>query len=201
MMNRLSTKEKNMSDKIVSTLILFALLLAFSGCKEGSSCVYNESAETLKCSDATYKTVKVNGKTWLAENLRRKVPDSSFCYGDARQNCDKYGRLYVWDAAIGRMYAPSKNPLKGICPNGWHIPAKQDFEAALASNGSAALNIVPAGFRYYDDSYVDENRSASFWTSSEFDTTRAYLVRLGSNGTTFEHYNKKIACSLRCVMD
>lgn len=190
-----------MPNKNITVLFILMTLLLFVGCKDNRSCNYDPETETLECSEATYKTAQVNGKTWLAENLNWPVVDSSFCYANDFGNCIKYGRLYTWGAAMNLTNKTSENPQKGICPQGWRLPTSQEFESALKSADGKKLNIIRAGFRYNNDSYVDENKSASFWTSSEFDSTRAYLVRVLVEQSMLEHYSKTIASSIRCVMD
>lgn len=66
-----------MPNKKTTVLFLLLTLLFFVGCKDSRSCAYDPSTELLKCSEATYKTVQINGKTWLAENLNWPVVDSS----------------------------------------------------------------------------------------------------------------------------
>ncbi|MDR0331592.1 MAG: hypothetical protein LBH93_07790, partial [Chitinispirillales bacterium] len=46
----------------------------------------------------TDSTVTINGMTWTRQNLNIETPDS-WCYGDAPDSCEKYGRLYTWEAA------------------------------------------------------------------------------------------------------
>ena len=57
----------------------------------------------------TYRTVVIGGKTWMAENLNFGIADSSWCYNNEPANCEKYGRLYTWDAAMS------------ACPAGWRL--------------------------------------------------------------------------------
>ena len=69
----------------------------------------------------TYKTVKIGNQVWMAENFGRKTGD--FCYDDDAENCTKYGRLYTWFIA------------RSVCPNGWHLPSKKEFETLLGAVG------------------------------------------------------------------
>ena len=77
----------------------------------------------------------------MAENLRFKSPNS-FCYNNADSNCTKYGRLYLWTAALDSVHlyenddedcgyckpCPPKYPLRGVCPKGWHLPTETEWE-------------------------------------------------------------------------
>lgn len=83
----------------------------------------------------SYKIVKIGKQIWMAQNLNYAV-DSSWCYNNKSSNCDVYGRLYQWTAAmdikvrylndsVGRII---DYPHQGVCPKGWHIPADEEWK-------------------------------------------------------------------------
>ena len=168
--------------------------LALTACEQANTCTYDESASTLSCSEKAYKTVKIGAKVWMAENMDIYIPDSSICYGNSHSNCEAMGRLYTWNAATN-----------GLCPNGWTLPSQQAFKDAFGNASTADLkkeggfNMQFAGFRYFDGKFADKDSSASFWTSDSYDDARAYLVRATDTAITYEHFNKSIAASVRCI--
>jgi len=70
----------------------------------------------------TYRTTKIGNQTWMAENLNYNA-DNSECYRNNPANCAKYGRLYNWEMA------------KNVCPSGWHLPSKAEWEVLTAAVG------------------------------------------------------------------
>ena len=96
----------------------------------------------------TYRTVKIGNQIWMAENLNYKMANS-FCYNDETSNCTKYGRLYLWSAAmdsVGIWSSNGKNcgynqfcspiyPVRGACPSGWHLPSKSEWEDLIMAVG------------------------------------------------------------------
>ena len=62
-----------------------------------------------------YKTNAVANKTWMGENLNYNIT-GSVCKDDKAENCEKYGRLYTWDAAMK------------ACPAGTHLPSDEEWK-------------------------------------------------------------------------
>lgn len=83
----------------------------------------------------SYKIEKIGKQIWMAQNLNFAV-DSSWCYNNKNSNCDTYGRLYQWTAAMDinvRYLNDSAGriidyPHQGVCPKGWHIPADEEWK-------------------------------------------------------------------------
>ncbi len=152
----------------------------------------------------TYKTVKIGNQTWMAENLKFS-PDSldeSWCYEDDDSNCEKYGRLYRWMTAIGKSdeecgYQKACSltyPVQGICPEGWHIPSKDELVTLVENAGGPSIagaklkakegwepawnecigtddyqfSALGSGYlRWYNMHYYNKGYHTGIWSSSE----------------------------------
>ncbi|WP_283429149.1 FISUMP domain-containing protein [Fibrobacter sp. UWB10] len=91
--------------------------------------------QVVKVQNKEIQTIHIGDQVWMANNLNVKVP-GSYCLDNKEENCDKYGRLYTWMAALKIFEKFARVPAKdsiskrkphGICPNGWHIPTALDF--------------------------------------------------------------------------
>jgi uncharacterized protein (TIGR02145 family) len=96
---------------------------------------------------AVYRAIEINGRTWMAEDLRYAGPDGTVgrCIAEHSDSCLKYGRMYRWSEAmaIDAKYDTSwldtssrhQNVpdlrIQGICPPGWMVPALADIKALL----------------------------------------------------------------------
>ncbi len=166
-----------------------------------------------------YKTVKIGGETWMAENMRYAGVDHYSADGN-NNNDNKYGYLYKWEMALK------------VCPTGWHLPSKTVFEgllsvAATNSNsakpnpallalvakdsvwehnykdrvtGSTAFDALPAG-TYDDGDYYGLGSRASFWSATEFNNNYAFRLTIGNGYVDLNNYSKIAAFSVRCVKD
>jgi uncharacterized protein (TIGR02145 family) len=153
---------------------LSLLALALLGCNEEK-----RFSATLKDSrdGKFYRTVIIGKQVWMAKNLDyeyNRGSAESFCYDNDPDNCYWYGRLYTWSAAMdsaatfsvngkgcgfGKNCTPT-NPVKGICPEGWHLPTKEDWQTLFKTAGgpSKAFKALKADSNWYegydgDDTY------------------------------------------------
>jgi uncharacterized protein (TIGR02145 family) len=119
----------------------------------------------------------------MAENLNyrylgptAKLDSSSFCQNDAPTNCETYGRLYLWSAAMdsagiidgntanGCGYLGSEctlsEPVRGVCPKGWHLPSEEEWVTLIVAVDGDSSRILVDGTSW---SAVSKLRSASGW--------------------------------------
>ena len=102
----------------------------------------------------TYKYVSIgSGKgaqLWMAENLNYTDGGAGACWAYESSSCNVAGALYSWKMAIdSAALAKSETPVKcgldipcdmpknirGVCPEGWHLPSKEEWETLYASVG------------------------------------------------------------------
>ena len=130
----------------VKTKVLKGALLAVALFAGAAFCEVSYGSLTDTRDGKTYKTVRIGTQTWMAENLNyaySKGTARSYCYGNDPANCEKYGRLYTWAAAMdsaavfgeggkgcgNRKECSSASPVRGVCPEGWHLPSKDEWNA------------------------------------------------------------------------
>ena len=115
----------------------------------------------------TYRTVNIRGQIWMAQNLNYVYLEpiegrdsGSFCFNDSLKYCDKLGRLYPWSVAMDSAGKWSTNgqgcglgtpctptfPVRGICPEGWHLPDDREWSDLYASVYPYENSTLNAGF-------------------------------------------------------
>ena len=209
-----------------------------SPCKSGDVVDKCEYGTLMDSRDGqTYKTVVIGAQTWMAENLNFETSNSS-CYDDNASNCAKYGRLYTWTAAMdgaGEWSANGKGcsffetclptyPVRGVCPDGWHLPSQGEWEQLLeavggsktaggrlvstSGSGSDAYSFaaILAGYLLVgdgdNDEYRNEGNYTGFWIPSEFNSNSAYYMSLyKTSEPRFSNIHKRSRLSVRCIMD
>ena len=157
----------------------------------------------------TYKTVTIGKQTWMAENLNYKTR-YSFCYNNKAENCDKYGRLYTWHAAMD------------ACPAGWGLPSLEEFQVLVATVGGLStagkvlkstegwkdggngtddygFSALPAGYMKEDSTFYSEGEIGQFWSASG--VTMMYQLNLSydrDSSYLFSLYSES-GFSVRCL--
>jgi uncharacterized protein (TIGR02145 family) len=84
-----------------------------------------------------YKTVCIGSQIWMAQNLDYDAP-GSLC--GAQYHCDVYGRLYDWATFMAGAASTDANPsgVRGVCPEGWHVPSITEFYQLYTAIGGKA---------------------------------------------------------------
>ena len=89
-----------------------------------------------------YSIVQIGNQTWMAENLKSKhysdgTPVSYYIYDNDSANYLIYGSLYSWSNAMKGASGSNSNPsnVQGVCPDGWHLPSKSEWEQLSAFLG------------------------------------------------------------------
>jgi len=172
----------------------------------------------------TYKTVKIGEQTWMAQNLNYKTTSDSWCYENKPVNCNKYGRLYTWDAAIM------------ACPAKYHLPSREEWDKLgqavggertpdddgyidwlgagtmlKSKNGNGTneygFSALPGGIRIFDGEFGHVGNVGYWWTASrsldtDNDYDAYYRIMDKNHNKVYEHSRyKNNGFSVRCVAD
>jgi len=197
----------NLVNKISTTLLVIAALASVASAKVKPKLEIHLSKGTMTDPrDGTiYNTVMIDNQIWMAENLDYKV-GASWCYENNPEKCVVYGRLYNWVTA------------KSVCPVGWKLPSDHDWEKLLEILGDDAQHLksgdmqgtdstgfeaLPAGDRNAEGVYDDIGGYATFWTSTENDSTSAWksLLSVGDNQLHRGVDQKVSGFSVRCIKE
>lgn len=194
---------------------------------------WNKSLSYGKLTDSRdgniYATVKIGKQTWMAQNLDYKAgsgKDSGWCYNDSSKYCYTYGRYYNWATAAGLdstynlLLAKLSGQNKGICPQGWHLPTRAEWDTLLtafskgsayaklvakyswsrATGGSDALGfrLLPTGYHYYQTNTYDQTTKAFLWTIDEYSTSVGWSQHFEPD-TVQASNSKAYGFPVRCV--
>ncbi|WP_407451958.1 FISUMP domain-containing protein [Fibrobacter sp.] len=235
------------SYKMATATCALSFALAFTACDDSTSASDNggnggNGGTNTPCTDAIqaecpatleegticdtrdgkiYKVATFDTQTWMTENLNYnscEINGQNWCYGGDAANCQKYGRLYTWTAAMGldksyqKNYAnlPEGTVTNGLCPVGYHIPSDAETDiliAYLEDNDKVANFNFQFGGKNNFAGFADLDRTAYFWTAdedhSEFGGKEN--VRIWSYSETFSFGGgsvfKDSGLSVRCVKD
>ena len=187
--------------------------------------------------ERVYKKVTIGTQTWMAENLSYQT-ENSWCGGGSETtegNCETYGRLYTWATAVGRDESTcgyghecdlGTGDVQGVCPDGWHLPSKAEWESLFTAVGDQdtagkklkgttlwkakdgitnedayGFSAFPAGLRNDGGDFSGEGNLAYFWSATELNSDIAYYMVLsyGGEDAGLTYYDKSLAYSVRCL--
>jgi len=175
-----------------------------------------------KCTDiANCKKKQIGSQNWLAENLNIDV-SGSVCYDNKESNCNTYGRLYTWEAAMS------------ACPNGWHLPDTTEWNALVTSVGGSStagkhlkakegwnscgptgsgesyscedtygFSALPGGYGNSSGDFYDVGNDGNWWSASEYSSSGADLRYMSYDDeyVYYGNFDKDYLFSVRCVQD
>ena len=162
-----------------------------------------------------YQTVILDDQEWMTENLRV----THFSNGnDLNDNSGEYGQCYDEPGYKNNLNgeeflyynAIAVHDSRNICPTGWHVPTKTEFETlfdmfgylsnndwiesaiALKSNepfawqysitsNASMLNFKPDGIIYCGTNYSAHTSESWTWTSTSNFGTSTWNVRMNDN--------------------
>ncbi|MBI9065757.1 MAG: hypothetical protein JEZ09_00615 [Salinivirgaceae bacterium] len=196
-------------------LLVFFLILMFNA---------TESKNNIKFIDAegnVYKTVVINEKIWMAENLRVTIKpnaenlDGIFAYNNWPCKVSKYGYLYRWKAAMQ------------ACPKGWRLPTKKEWMELIdelggvevaggqlkskefwddpnsgATNGTGFSGIA-AGYEYNGE-FMDLGRHGYYWGMVDSITSFSMCLYHDNTNVKFIYENDRdtsISFSVRYIKE
>ena len=215
-----SSGEKNSSSSSVDPTDSVA-----SPCKTeaGDNCEYGTLTDDRD--GLTYKTVKIGEQWWMAENLNYRYiqqtfegaeeDSSSYCYYNDPANCAKYGRLYLWSAAMdsagiipgntangcgdGKTCNLGEGKVRGVCPMGWHLPTQTEWNTLFTAVGgqSTAGKMLKSTSGWYNSVNGTDAYSFSALPAGYRDYSGGYYGK--GYSTLFwssTEYNSGSACNL-----
>ena len=188
-----------------------------------------------------YRTIFIGNQVWMAENLNFEYRiyddeiDDSVSYGNYcnTDDCKTYGHYYTWAAAmdsagvyssngmkcgVGKTCSPT-SPVRGICPEGWHLPDADEWEILYRTIGESPYAMQAKGYEewssatdlygfsalpvgsYHDGSFYGVGSYADFWSASEINSNYARLWSLRAGDANLSLSYKYNGFAVRCLKD
>ena len=190
--------------------------------EEKEAVLLNPKEGTVTHQGDTYQwKVMLDGKKWLTSNLKVWTLDS-WCYKNDSAYCEKFGRLYTWEAAKEGCSALGE---------GWRLPTDEDWKELanllggyedvaycakwrkytpigdpqkayrqLIKGGAIGFEGLEGGYRTTEGKFTNANYTGYYWTSTEGkDPGFAYKYGLYNNKLYWSCSEQIEGVSVRCV--
>jgi uncharacterized protein (TIGR02145 family) len=201
------------------------------------------SEETYVIADGdgnVYNSVRIGNQVWMTENLRttrfndgteiplvtgnqewRNLVSPGYCwYNNNNQESDKdnFGALYNWHAVrTGKL-----------CPSGWHVPDREEWNALINFSGddiagislkdtgnifwnshdqeatnSTGFTARPGGIRWDLGQFSDLGIRGRWWSTTEYNSSNVWNTSMSSSykRVTGSLDDKNNGYSVRCIKD
>jgi uncharacterized protein (TIGR02145 family) len=218
------------------TLFLGVLLIFQSGCKKSDP----PPEPVSDIEGNVYKTLKIGSQVWMGDNLKTtrfndgtdiplvndaldwsNLSTPGYCWyaNDVASFKDLYGAIYNgYTAGSGKL-----------CPAGWHIPQKEEWQLLReflgdsvkgggklkeagtehwlspnkGADNSSDFTALPAGIRYFEGTFASIQSFACFWSDTETGNGDKWYLALyyGEASFIMDHRNNKHGFSVRCIKD
>ena len=228
-----STATSSSSEKSIATSsdAKSSSSIASSSSEESSSSETSSSSEeqpaqdTLKYSfgvltdprdNKEYRILTIDTLTWMIEGLR--FSDSTAVPSlKGKTECTEELCLYTWAAAMDSIntgcgvnnLCPARY-YQGICPDGWRLPIKDDWNAlfnTVKSENDSAYNLLLYKYDFWG-TMPDTNSTTKhlFWLANTVNGTTQAIQILNQKYPhdyyyTNEFFDKKYPSAVRCVKD
>ena len=149
-----------------------------------------------------YNTVQIGDQCWMKENMRATTSPSgkNLTEGTAASYVDPYyydyststiplkdrGLLYNWVGAMDTAFTTEAEMdvtfvnRRGICPEGWHVPSLDEWNAMLSYVGSQDCYVCGTGSNKVAKSFA----STQYWKASDVECSVGNGM-IGNNQTGF----------------
>jgi uncharacterized protein (TIGR02145 family) len=185
-----------------------------------------------------YKTIKIGTQVWMAENLRSTKfndgTDITLTAGSGQWN-DLSNAGYCWydndEPSFRQLYGALYNGYTVVtgklCPDGWHIPEKQEWlvlreflgdsikaggkmketgtenwqSPNRGADNSSGFTAVAAGIRYFEGTFSSNQSYTSMWSATDASQGELWCTSLyfADTNLSLNHRSNKYGFSVRCI--
>lgn len=140
----------------------------------------------------TYLVVRINEQVWFAENLKHEILNAKFKIDNNKYHLGaKKQYSYNWETA------------KNVCPIGWHLPSKNEFEELMGYVGSSPKDVYKKLFLTGNSGFTALEGVLFYWLSSENNNKKAFGYSIGflKPSVYIDSWPKRHQFAVRCIKD
>ena len=173
----------------------------------GSGDSGDDDASTLDYAGATYRIAKIGDRVWMADNLRYMPAGSQLGSGvwtpvAGQDAVAQQGLLYDRATALGGAgRAAAGDVVRGICPEGWHIPDDEELSQLVAASCGAEFFVCAGYWISSMGKYSTGTRGALLGTTLAETESVCLSYESPACIPTLKSYPAEYGLSLRCIKD